>query len=198
MISAQVGIVTALTVISGVAILTVYIFLLKMNGWIGNNSDDSESNVEKEKPMQKTVENKNFAIINENKIIKPNPQFSLNNQVNKKNPQPTIVKSKTELNPKLTTRTTETPRTIINKPNNENKNNTPLTPAKKVQENATPQPTATKPTIKQEFASTTDEKPEGCKNYLGYLGTLTQGKSFPDECFTCNKLIECPTKAVLK
>jgi hypothetical protein len=198
LISAQVGIITALTIIAGVAILTIYIFLLKMNGWIGNNSEDSKPIPEAEKPKQKPIEKKNSTVTNENKIAATRPQFSSSNQVDNKTPQVAAVKRKIELNQKSTPRTTETPRTTISKSNNENKNNTTLAPAKKLQENVTPQTADTKPVIRQEFASTPDEKPEGCKNYLGYLGTIPVGKSFPDECFTCNKLIECPTKATPK
>jgi hypothetical protein len=35
------------------------------------------------------------------------------------------------------------------------------------------------------------EKPAGCNHHFGYLSTLPKGKTIPDECYCCSKLIEC-------
>lgn len=35
------------------------------------------------------------------------------------------------------------------------------------------------------------EKPAGCNNYFGYLGTLPKGGAMPDECYACARLIDC-------
>jgi hypothetical protein len=38
------------------------------------------------------------------------------------------------------------------------------------------------------------EKEKGnadCQHFLGYLKKRPKGKSVPDECLTCNKMIEC-------
>jgi DNA-directed RNA polymerase subunit RPC12/RpoP len=31
----------------------------------------------------------------------------------------------------------------------------------------------------------------GCQHFFGYLKTRPKDKSFPDECLTCNKMVEC-------
>jgi hypothetical protein len=36
--------------------------------------------------------------------------------------------------------------------------------------------------------------PEGCNNFLGYLGTLPKSAATPDECFACAQLIDCHKK----
>jgi hypothetical protein len=35
------------------------------------------------------------------------------------------------------------------------------------------------------------DKPAGCKHFLGYLWTLSNGATTPDECYVCPDLIEC-------
>lgn len=36
-----------------------------------------------------------------------------------------------------------------------------------------------------------EENNSGCQHFLGYLKTRSKDKSVPDECLTCNKMIEC-------
>jgi len=45
--------------------------------------------------------------------------------------------------------------------------------------------------IKQKSSEIKKEKPQGCGNFLGYLRVHPKGLPLPDECFACNRLIDC-------
>lgn len=39
--------------------------------------------------------------------------------------------------------------------------------------------------------NTKQDKSEGCNEYFGYLASLPKGTATPDECFSCNRLLDC-------
>ena len=76
LIAHQFEIVTSITIFLVGAILTVYLFLLKKNGWIGYNLDSAASIPNLEKPLQKTGENKNFLSTKGNEVVMSKPKPS--------------------------------------------------------------------------------------------------------------------------
>jgi len=38
------------------------------------------------------------------------------------------------------------------------------------------------------------ENVDGCKHFFGFLKRRSKGSPIPDECLTCNKMIECLTR----
>ena len=43
----------------------------------------------------------------------------------------------------------------------------------------------------RETSEAKEENNAGCQHFFGYLKKRPKDKSFPDECLTCNKMIEC-------
>jgi hypothetical protein len=53
--------------------------------------------------------------------------------------------------------------------------------------------------LKDKFTELKKDRPAGCKNYFGYLGTLPDGAKVPemtpDVCYSCSKLVDCYRKS---
>lgn len=46
-------------------------------------------------------------------------------------------------------------------------------------------------TISVEMPREKEKSPPNCLHYIGYLRFIPRNKSIPDECLTCQKVIEC-------
>ena len=196
--SVQVGTVTALTIISGVAILTVYIFLLKMNGWIGKSSDESKKISEYEKPSQKDNKKMNPTVKNP-EIVKSRPNFAASSNVDKR-PRTTMIASsliKLEA-PSSTPKIIEKQSYRISNSNKDHIIEKTFISTPESKENGGSQSSDNEMILKQENTNATIDRPKACKNYFGYLSIHPKDKLLPDECLICHKLIECPKIAITK
>jgi hypothetical protein len=191
----QFVIVTATTVILVGVILTVYIYLLKKNGWIGNNVESTTSIPVFNKSVQKNVENKTFPTAKRNDAATPKPEPSRFISSNKRPLGEVMLQSKTEFKARYSTpKISEKQVFTINTHSNEHKvEKTVLSEEKVDSQKINPDQI-----IKQENFNVKKENPEGCKNFLGYLREHPKSNPLPDECFACTNLIGCTTEVALK
>lgn len=199
MIPHQFEIVTATTVILVGIILSVYLFLLKQNGWIGGNSEQTTQIPISDKPLLKTVENKTSLFIKAKEVAGSKPEPSAFIPSSKKPLGEVMLQSKTEFKAKYST--PKMPQKQIFTANTYNKNHTiakTVSPAVKIEEKEESQRIKHVSIIKQENLDVKKENPEGCKNFVGYLKGHSKNKPLPDECFVCSKLIGCAIEVAIK
>ena len=192
MIPYQFEIVTAITTILIGAILTVYLFLLKKNGWIGKNFDRTTANPNSEKPLQKPGENKNFLCTKGNEIVRSKPELAVDILSGKRPLGEVALQSKIELKTRYSTsKITGNKIFTTNNYNKEHKMDKTAIPDVESRENDDFQKMTHESFIKQKTINTKKEAPEGCNNFLGYLRARHKSTPLPDECFTCRRLIDC-------
>lgn len=181
----------AVTVVLIGVILTVYLSILKRNGWIGKTSNYRCPNPQCKKVFRKPIKVKNQSNQKEIRLACPECGYDLGSSNNKNALNERTIENMPEA------KTSEPPNALIeNKVSvikvskeSESLENSPQTLESKP--DLKPPKTNNKLTIKQTENDKRKERPEGCNHHFGYLGTLPKNTVTPDECYSCSKLIDC-------
>ena len=212
---ASTNIVITTTVVLIAAILTIYLTVLRKSGWIGGNTHYRCPNPQCEKIFDKPVKVKDYSNKKLVRIACPDCGFDLGSDKDEKllkqieiekntkmirdslpaettiekpeiatidnSNEPTAIKSEAP------TPTIQAP-SIINSSQEVNFSDTEIS-SKSKENRITPKKnekavTKRKKNVKQ-------EKPDGCNNNFGYLASLSKVTATPDECYSCNKLLDC-------
>ena len=199
MIPHQFEIVTATTVILVGVILTVYLSLLKKNGWIGNNFGSTTAIPISTKPLQKPVNGKTYLTTKEMEVARSKPEHSAFIPSNKRPLGEVMLQSKTAFKAKYSApKISENKILTANTYDKEQRIEKTVIPAIKTEEKVNLQKINHGQIVKQENFAVKKEGPEGCNNFLGYLRGHSKNKPLPDECFVCSKLIGCAIEVAIK
>jgi hypothetical protein len=185
----EIDIVTAITIILIGAIVTVYLSILKRNGWIGKTSNYRCPNPQCRKIFQTPMKVKDLSNKNETHLACPECGFDLG-LLNAEKSLEIAIESKQELKKESVSKPIEkqvpaTKDTV--KEVNALENPSPTLESK---QNTSPQKYK-KITPKQKENDPQKDRPAGCNHHFGYLGSLPKGTETPDECYSCTRLIEC-------
>jgi hypothetical protein len=189
-IPSAVGIVTAITIILIGAIVTVYLSILKRNGWIGNTSNYRCPNPQCRKIFQTPMKVKDLSKKSEAHLACPECGFDLG-LLNAEKSLEIAIESKQELKKESVSKPIEK-QVPVTKDTVKEVNaleNPSITIEPK--QNTSPQKINKKSIPKQKEADPKKDRPAGCNYHFGYLGSLPKGTETPDECYSCTRLIEC-------
>jgi hypothetical protein len=191
-----VEIVTAITITLIGVILTVYLSILKKNGWIGKTSNYRCPNPQCKSLFQKPIRVKDFSTQKEVSFACPECGYNLGSINGEVNLQEITLESEPEIKIKdvmpidnkiiVANNGTEEPKIV--------KTSTALANSKGNLPEAD-----NSFSLKDKFTELKKDRPVGCKNYFGYLGTLPDGAKVPemtpDVCYSCSKLVDCYRKS---
>ena len=190
MIPNEIDIVTAITIVLIGAIVTVYLSILKKNGWIGKTSNYRCPNPQCRKIFQTPVKVKYLSKKSEKHLACPECGFDLG-LLNSEKGLEITTESKQELTkesaPKPIEKQVPVPKDSV-KEIIAPENPSPTLESKQI---ASPQKINKKLAPKQKENVPQKDRPAGCNHHFGYLGSLPKGTETPDECYSCTRLIEC-------
>ena len=196
MIPFAVEIVTAITIILMGVILTVYLSILKKNGWIGKTSNYRCPNPQCKTIFQKPMRVKDFSTQKEVSFACPECGCDLGSTDGEVDSLQIPVESESEVKIKdvmpidnkiiVANNGTQEPKIVKTSPAvDKSKGN-----LREVDNSFS---------LKDRFTELKKDRPAGCKNYFGYLGTLPDGAKVPemtpDVCYSCSKLVDCYRKS---
>ena len=190
MIPNETDIVTAITIILIAAILTVYLSILKRNGWIGKTSNYRCTNPQCRKIFQTPVKVKDLSKKNEAHLACPECGFDLG-LLNAEKGLEIAIESKQELKKESASKPIEKQVPVTKDTVKEVKAFENPPPTLESKQNASPQKINKKLPPKQKENDPQKDRPAGCNHHFGYLGSLPKGTETPDECYSCTRLIEC-------
>jgi hypothetical protein len=170
--------------------VTVYISILKKNGWIGKASHYRCPNPQCRKIFQTPVKVKDLSKKNENHLACPECGFDLG-LLNSEKGLEIAIESKQEPKKESASKPIEKQVLVTKDAVKEVKALEEPSPTLESKQNASPQKINKKLTPKQKENDPKKDRPAGCNYHFGYLGTLPKGTKTPDECYSCTRLIEC-------
>ena len=198
--------VTTITIILIVAIVAVYLIILKRNGWLGESCSYRCPNPQCKKIFQTPVKVKDFSNKKEVYLACPECGFDLGSLNDKKGLGETTFQSGSEVTfHDSALKQIETGGSTTNNESKEPNIIRAVAPIVESEENKNPPECTPKgtpkstpeedPFLKQKLDALKKDRPVNCNNYLGYLRALPKGTKTPDECYCCLSLVECYTKA---
>jgi len=197
LIPATTEIVTAITIILSVAILAVYLSILKKNGWIGETSNYRCPNPQCQKIFQEPVKVKDFSNKKQVGLACPECGYDLGSLDGKKGLRETSFQNKPELKIQDSTpKPIETKISMTNKGSNEPKAFESAAPVVESEKKHTCPETDQVVPLKQTLGDIKKDGPACCNHYFGYLGGSHKSAETLDECYFCPKLLECSKKAI--
>ncbi len=195
MIPQAIDTITAITIILIVAILAVYLSILKKYGWIGEPSNYRCPNPQCEKVFQTPLKVKDFSNKKEVHLACPECGYDLGSLNSKKSLKEITLQSKPEVKiQESTSKPVETQGSTTNnssKEPNALRTTAPIVEPKKKETS----PETDHSCLKPKLDDLKKDGPECCNHYFGYLGGIQKGAETLDECYFCPRLLECCKKA---
>ena len=189
MIPYEIDIVTAITIILIGAIVTVYLSILKQNGWIGKTSNYRCPNSQCRKIFHTPVKVKDLSTKNEAHLACPECGFDLG-LLNAEKGLEITIESKQELKKESASKPIEKQVPVTKDILKEAEAFENPSPALESKQNTSSQK-INKLTPKQKENDPQKDRPAGCNHYFGFLGSLPKGTRTLGECYCCARLIDC-------
>jgi len=195
LIPLPVEIATVVAVVVIVAILAVYVSILKKNGWIGETNNYRCPNPQCKKIFQVPVKVKDFSTEREVGFACPECGCDLGSINSEKDPKETTPQKKPETkNNDLPSNLIRNEELALNVCSKEPQAPSPAPPI--VKSKKTTNHIKEQSSLKQKLEDPKKDGPEGCKQYFGFLGSATMDSEPLDNCYFCPKLIECSEKVI--
>jgi len=194
----EVDLVTAITIVLIGTILTIYLLILKKNGWIGETSNYRCPNPQCRKIFQAPLKVKDFSTGKEVGFACPECGCNLGPLKGGKGLKDPALQSEPEsrIEDSLS-KPTEAGDSTVNRGIKEPKATVFTHPTFESEKNPSPQESG-QSLFEQKFDDAKKDGPACCKHYIGYLGALSARTETLDECYLCPMLIECGKRASTK
>ena len=198
MIPFELELVTVITVVLIGVILTIYLLILKKNGWIGEASNYRCPNPQCRKVFQVPMKVKDFSTKKEVGLACPECGCDLEPLKGGKGLKETGSHGEPELKIEDSfSKPIEAGDSTVNRGIKEDKASVFTHPTFEPEKNPSLQESG-QSLLGQKLDDAKKDRPGCCKHYLGYLGVLPARTETLDECYFCPMLIECGKRASTK
>jgi len=194
----EVDLVTAITIVLIGTILTIYLLILKKNGWIGETSNYRCPNPQCRKIFQAPLKVKDFSTGKEVGFACPECGYDLGFLNGGKGLKETALQNGEELKIKdSVSKPIEARGLMANGGFKEPKASVVIHPTVELEKKPS-LPKSNQTLLKQNLDDSKEDNPSCCKHYFGYLRALPTQTENLDECFFCPMLLECGKRGSTK